>query len=186
MTELARIYYDRDTYFETSTGNKIAKDCGLNGSVNLVLNGKCIVMDKCILRGDLNMIRMGKYCIVKQNCVIRPSYKLYPNKGLMFFTIGIGENVIIEENCVIMAVYVGAFTHIGANAIIGRGAHIKECCQVLPNTIIPPNTSFPSFSIIGGNPGRVVGELPMNFQAMMTEMTLEFYEKFTPKGTGQL
>uniref|UniRef100_A0A0N4ZWU2 Dynactin subunit 5 n=1 Tax=Parastrongyloides trichosuri TaxID=131310 RepID=A0A0N4ZWU2_PARTI len=185
MTELPRIYYKKDDYFETTTGNRIAKNCSLSGSVNLILNGKVTVMDRCTLRGDLNMIRIGKFTVIKEDCTIRPSYKLY-KKGLMVYTNQIGDNVFIEENCIIMSIQMGAYVFVGKNSVIGRGVHIKECCQILPNTVIASNATFPPFSVIGGNPAKVVGETPKNFQYMMVEMTQEFYEKFTAKQTGQL
>lgn len=53
-------------------------------------------MKDCILRGDMNSIRAGKYCVVGERTVIRPSYKRF-SKGLTFFPVHIGDHVFIEN-----------------------------------------------------------------------------------------
>jgi dynactin-5 len=45
-----------------------------------------IVKPGCILRGDLAKIRVGRYCMVADNCVIRPPYQRF--KG---FVVGYDE-----------------------------------------------------------------------------------------------
>lgn len=41
-----------------------------------------ILMNDCIIRGDLANIRMGKYCIVGERTIVRPAYKKF-SKGLV-------------------------------------------------------------------------------------------------------
>lgn len=53
-------------------------------------------MKDCILRGDMNSIRTGRYCVVGERTVIRPSYKRF-SKGLTFFPVHIGDHVFIEN-----------------------------------------------------------------------------------------
>ena len=44
--------------------------------------------------------------------------------------------------------------------MVGEFAIIKDYVKVLDGTVIAPHTVIPSFSIVGGRPGRVVGEVP--------------------------
>lgn len=53
-------------------------------------------MDGCILRGDLNSVRIGKYCVIGERSIIRPSFKAF-SKGLTYFPVHIGDYVFIEN-----------------------------------------------------------------------------------------
>ncbi len=55
-----------------------------------------ILMEDCILRGDLAGIRIGKYCMINRGNVIRPSFKKF-SKGFTFFPVHIGDHVMIEQ-----------------------------------------------------------------------------------------
>ncbi|CRK39795.1 hypothetical protein BN1708_008021, partial [Verticillium longisporum] len=39
-------------------------------------------------------------------------------------------------------------------------AIIKDYVRVLEGSVVPPNMVIPSFSIVGGQPARVIGEVP--------------------------
>jgi dynactin-5 len=49
--------------------------------------------------------------------------------------------------------------HIGANVVVGKFALIKDFVKILDGTVVPPNMVIPSFSIVAGRPGVVVGEI---------------------------
>ena len=36
---------------------------------------------------------------------------------------------------------------------------IKDNCKILPNTVVPPNMVVPVGSIVGGKPGKIIGEV---------------------------
>lgn len=36
---------------------------------------------------------------------------------------------------------------------------IKENCKILPDTVVPPNMVIPPGSVVGGRPGRIIGEV---------------------------
>jgi dynactin-5 len=58
------------------------------------------------------------------------------------------------------AAIVGNKVHIGKDCVIGKFALIKDCVRILDGTVVPPGMVIPSFSVVAGRPGRVVGELP--------------------------
>ena len=43
--------------------------------------------------------------------------------------------------------------------MVGKFAIIKDYVRILDGTVVPPNMVIPSFSIVAGRPGRVVGEI---------------------------
>ncbi|CAJ0954971.1 unnamed protein product, partial [Mesorhabditis belari] len=181
--DLPLIVYSPEEYIETSTGNKVYKKASIYGSQNIVLSGKCVLQKDCILRGDLAPIRMGKFGIIGENSVIRPSFKNFINKGPQgsFIHVKIGDHVFIGKSCIIMAGQISSYCHIGDGAILGQSCVLKECCEVQAEAVIAPDSVFPPFSLIGGNPARVIGSTAPCTADMMIEATQEYYENFVPK-----
>jgi len=54
-------------------------------------------------------------------------------------------------------VKIGDHSWIGANAIIMPGVELGEFCVVAANSFV--NKSFPSYSVIGGNPAKLIRSL---------------------------
>ena len=60
---------------------------------NIRHNGKLIIKDKCIIRGDLAQIKLGKYVVVHKGSTIHPAFMI-KRKGLInFLKIEIGDYV---------------------------------------------------------------------------------------------
>ena len=57
------------------------------------------------------------------------------------------------------AALIGNHVHIGEGAVIGKFAIIKDYVRILDGTVVPANMVVPSFSVVAGRPGRVVGEI---------------------------
>jgi dynactin-5 len=108
------VYYDPADMAVTSKGHKVSRSCILYGTQNIVLSEHTILMAGCIVRGDLACVRMGRYCVVQDRTVIRPSYKQF-SKGFTYFPylnpffrrlqfitstfrMNIGEHVFIEQD----------------------------------------------------------------------------------------
>ncbi|XP_067912134.1 dynactin subunit 5 isoform X2 [Heterodontus francisci] len=179
MMELCEILYNKAEYIETASGNKVSRQSVLCGSQNIVLNGKTIVMNDCIIRGDLANVRVGRHCVIKSRSVIRPPFKKF-SKGVAFFPLHIGDHVFIEEDCVVNAAQIGSYVHIGKNCVIGRRCVLKDCCKILDNTVLPPETVVPPFTVFSGCPGLFAGELPECTQELMMDVTKSYYQKFLP------
>ncbi|KAF6715823.1 Dynactin subunit 5 [Oryzias melastigma] len=162
-----------------ASGNKVSRQSVLCGSQNIVLNGKTIVMNDCIIRGDLANVRVGRHCVIKSRSVIRPPFKKF-SKGVAFFPLHIGDHVFIEEDCVVNAAQIGSYVHIGKNCVIGRRCVLKDCCKILDNTVLPPETVVPPFTVFSGCPGLFSGELPECTQDLMMDVTKSYYQKFLP------
>ncbi|CAJ0576165.1 unnamed protein product, partial [Mesorhabditis spiculigera] len=149
--DLPIVTYNEEDYVKTSVGNLVYKRATLCGSQNIVLNGKCILQKDCVFRGDIAPIRIGKYVIIGEGSVIRPGSKVL-QAAAAFVPVQILDHVFIEKDCVIMAAQIGMYCHIGADSIIGRNTCLKECCEVKPGSVVLPDSVFPPFSLIAGNP----------------------------------
>ncbi|PIK46973.1 putative dynactin subunit 5 isoform X2 [Apostichopus japonicus] len=177
--ELPDRFYMKAEFIETASGNKVSKKSVLCGSQNIVLNGKSIICNDCIVRGDLANVRIGRYCVIGARSVIRPPFKKF-SKGVAFFPLHIGDHVFIDEECIINAAQIGSYVHIGKNCVIGRRCVLKECCAIGDNVYLPPETVVPPFTVITGNPGKPTGELPECTQDLMVDATKGFYQHFLP------
>jgi carbonic anhydrase/acetyltransferase-like protein (isoleucine patch superfamily) len=46
------------------------------------------------------------------------------------------------KNCVIVGVNIGSYVHIGKNSIISQSCVIKDCCHILPNSVVMVNLAI--------------------------------------------
>lgn len=95
---------------------------------------------------------------------------------MAYYPMRIGDNVFIGKphallldvsplttisgpNCHISAIAISSHVYIGANAVLSPFCIIKDNCKILPGTVVPPNMVVPVGSIVGGQPGRIIGEV---------------------------
>eukprot|EP01118_Nematostelium_gracile_P007915 TRINITY_DN2599_c0_g1_i1.p1 TRINITY_DN2599_c0_g1~~TRINITY_DN2599_c0_g1_i1.p1 ORF type:complete len:189 (-),score=28.95 TRINITY_DN2599_c0_g1_i1:12-578(-) len=174
------IFYTKEEYIETLTGNRVSRKSVLCGSQNIRLLGKAIIKPSTIIRGDLANINIGRYSLLGENTVIRPSYKRFKG-GIAFFPLNIGDHVMIEDDCVITATSIGSYVHIGKGSVISRRCILKECCVILEGSVLPPDTVVPPFTVFGGVPARYQYELPESFQEVQKQRSVGYYDSMVLK-----
>ncbi|KFA61397.1 hypothetical protein S40285_03587 [Stachybotrys chlorohalonatus IBT 40285] len=166
----------RGEYIETDTGNKVARKAVLVGTQNIMLGGKTVIQSEAMIRGDLvrtapsstsggsaptsnTAVSIGRYCFLSRGVLLRPPGRLY--KGdFTYMPLRIGDHVFIGQNSVVQAASIGNHVLIGKGCAINEFAIIKDYVKILDGTIIPASMVVPSFSIVAGQPGRVIGEIP--------------------------
>lgn len=173
------VYYNMGQYVETASGNKVSRQTVLCGSQNIVLHGKVIVQSDAIIRGDLSNVKIGRYCIISKNAVIRPPYKKF-SRGVAFFPLNVGDHVFVGERAVVNAALIGSYVYIGKNAVIGRRSILKDCCYIEDGAVVPPETIVPSFTRFAGSPAVCVEDLPECTLDLMLEFTKNYYQHFLP------
>ena len=175
------VEYVKAEYIVTASGNKVSRKSVLCGSQNIMINGKTIVKEGCLLRGDLNSIKLGRYCVLHENTVIRPPYKKFV-KGIAFFPVQLGDNCMVGQGTVICAATIGNCVRFGENCYIGRRSIIKDCVAIDDNSVLPEDSVCPPFSRWAGQPATIVEELPESTEMLLTEDSKDYYEKFIPVG----
>lgn len=166
----------RGEYIETDTGNKVARKATLVGTQNIMLGGKTIIQQEVMIRGDLartavpsssssgapannTAVAIGRYCFLSKGSCLRPPGRMY--KGVFtYMPLRMGDHVFVGQGTVVQAASIGSHVHIGNNAVVGEFAIVKDYVRVLDGAVVPPNMVIPSFSIVAGQPARVVGEIP--------------------------
>ncbi|KAM3076292.1 hypothetical protein ACMFMG_006204 [Clarireedia jacksonii] len=161
-------------YIETDTGNKVSRKSQIIGTTNIILGGKTVIQAEVIIRGDLLRtlpptnagekqgnpvaVAIGRYCFFSRGCELRPPGKIYRGT-FSHFPLKIGDHVFVGANSIIEAAILGNHIHIGANVVVGKFTIVKDFVKILDGTVIPQGMVIPSFSVVGGRPGRVVGEV---------------------------
>jgi dynactin-5 len=150
----------------------------LQGTHNIMLGGRAVIQPEVMIRGDLvrtapssssgssgaapastTAVALGRYCFLAKGALLRPPGRIY--KGVFtYMPLRMGDHVFVGQGTVVQAATVGSHVHIGRDCSIGEFAIIKDCVRILDGSVVPPNMVIPSFSIVGGQPARLVGELP--------------------------
>lgn len=114
-------------------------------------------------------VHLGRYVFVSTNCTLHPPSRMdrtgvkdadgREKTQLMYYPLRITDHVFIGPNSHIRAAEIRSNVHIGAGVTVGNFCVIKENVKVLDGAVLPANSVWPSNSIVGGSPARVVGEL---------------------------
>lgn len=177
------IYYNKAEYIQTATGNKVSRSSVLCGSQNISLVGKSVVKPGVILRGDLQLLKIGKFVIIGEGSVLRPSYKKYKG-NIAFFPMSIGDYVTIGARSIVSAAQIGACVDIGEDCVISKRCVLKDNSMILPGTVLPPDTIVPPLTVFGGSPGKYLGDLPESTAFLQKQHAINEYRRFRPLSTG--
>ncbi len=122
-----------------------------------------------VIRGDLDVIRIGPGCNIQDGAV------LHTDPGL---PLTLAENVTVGHMAMVHGCTVGRGSLIGIGAIVLNGAVIGEECLVGAGTLIAEGKSFPPRSLILGTPGRVVRTLGEEDIARMRKTAAGYQQRW--------
>jgi carbonic anhydrase/acetyltransferase-like protein (isoleucine patch superfamily) len=106
----------------------------------------------CVLRGDVNFIRIGKRTNIQDGTIIHVS------RDPAYSTI-IEDEVTVGHSATIHGCYVETGSLIGIGATILDGARIGRNSLVAAGSLVTPNTEIPPRSLVMGSPAKVKKEL---------------------------
>jgi carbonic anhydrase/acetyltransferase-like protein (isoleucine patch superfamily) len=128
----------------------IAENAVIIGDVEI--GERASVWYNCVLRGDVNHIRVGAGTNIQDACVIHVS------RGAQFPAI-IENEVTVGHSATIHGCHIETGSLIGIGAIILDGARIGKNSLVAAGSLVTPNTVIPAGSFVLGSPARVKREL---------------------------
>ena len=126
----------------------VAPDANVIG--NVMLEAGSSVWFGCTLRGDNELIKVGKGSNVQENCVFHTD----PGCPLT-----IGENCTIGHKVMLHGCTIGDNSLVGMGATILNGAKIGKNCLIGAGALITEGKVIPDGSLVMGAPGKVVREL---------------------------
>ena len=103
-----------------------------------------------VLRGDNELITVGRGSNVQDNCVC------HTDPG---FPLIIGPNVTVGHMAVLHGCTIGEGTLVGIGAIVLNGARIGRNCLIGAKALIAEGKEIPDNSLVMGMPGKVVGQV---------------------------
>lgn len=127
----------------------IAPNATIVGDV--VMGDNCSIWFNAVLRGDVNIIRMGNKVNVQDGAIIHCTYKKAAT--IIGNNVSIGHNAIVHGCVIEDNVLVGMGAIVMDNALIGSNSIIAAGAVVLENTQIEPG------SIYAGIPAKKVKEI---------------------------
>ncbi len=105
----------------------------------------------CVLRADVNRIRIGRDSNVQDLCAIHVTRDRWP-------TI-LGDGVTVGHRAVLHGCTVGDYALIGIGAVVLDGADVGPEALVGAGALVAPGTRIPPRTLALGSPAKVVRDL---------------------------
>ena len=142
------LYALADARPDVSSDAWVAPDANVIGKVTLAAEAS--VWFGSTLRGDNEMITVGRGSNVQENCVFHTD---------MGYPLTVGEDCTIGHKVMLHGCTIGDNSLIGMGATVLNGAKIGKNCLIGAGALITENKVIPDGSLVMGVPGKVVREL---------------------------
>jgi carbonic anhydrase/acetyltransferase-like protein (isoleucine patch superfamily) len=149
-----------------SAGAWVAPGAVVVGDVTLGVDAS--VWYGCVLRGDVNAIRIGRSTNVQDGAVLHVTRKRFQTE--------VGDEVSIGHRAVVHGCRVGDGALIGIGAIVLDGAEVGEGALVGAGAIVTPGKVIPPRTLVVGIPARVVRTLDDEEMKLQRERTVHYVE----------
>ena len=127
----------------------IAPNATIVGDV--VMGDQCSVWFNAVVRGDVNIIRMGRKVNVQDGAIIHCTYQKTGTH--------IGNNVSIGHNAIVHGCVIDNNVLVGMGAIVMDNAHIGSNSIIAAGAVVLENTRVEPGSIYAGVPARKVKDI---------------------------
>ncbi len=118
---------------------------------DVVIGSKTNVWFGCVIRGDVNIIRIGERTNIQDGTVIHITRKTGP-------TI-IGSGITIGHSVLLHACTLEDDCFIGMHATVMDGAVVEKGGMVAAGALVTPNKRVPAGQIWGGNPAKFLRDM---------------------------
>jgi carbonic anhydrase/acetyltransferase-like protein (isoleucine patch superfamily) len=126
------------------SGHFIAPTAAVIGRVTL--EDRASVWFSCVLRGDVEDIRIGADSNIQDGTVI------HADPG---FPVVVGREVTVGHQAMLHGCHIGDGSLIGIGAVVLNGARIGAGCLIAANALITEGMDVPDGSVVMGSPGKV-------------------------------
>jgi carbonic anhydrase/acetyltransferase-like protein (isoleucine patch superfamily) len=114
---------------------------------DVVLGARASVWFGCVVRGDVNDIRIGEETNLQDLTVVHVAAGTWPTH--------VGPRVTVGHRAVVHGCTVGELCLIGIGAIVMDGAVIGDESLVAAGSLVSPGTTIPPRSLALGSPAKV-------------------------------
>jgi len=127
----------------------VAASADVIGDVEL--GPEASVFFQCVVRGDVNYVRIGARTNIQDQCTIHVSRDTHPTV--------IHEDVTLGHRVILHGAEVLPHALIGIGATVLDGCVIEEGALVAANSLVTPGTVVPAGKVVMGSPARVVRDV---------------------------
>ena len=159
------LYALADARPDVSPDAWVAPDANVIGKVTLGPDAS--VWFGSTLRGDNEMITVGRGSNVQENCVFHTD---------MGYPLTVGENCTIGHKVMLHGCIIGDNSLIGMGATVLNGAKIGKNCLIGAGALITENKVIPDGSLVMGVPGKLVRELDAQAIQQLTASAKHYAE----------
>jgi len=124
-------------------GTHIIGDVQIDKDVNIWFN--------CVIRGDVNYIRIGERSNVQDGSILHVTYKKYP--------LVIGKDVSIGHKAMLHGCTIKDSALIGMGAILLDNAVVNSNSFIAAGTLVKEHFEVPEGVLVAGVPGKIIREL---------------------------
>ncbi|KAG7357406.1 carbonic anhydrase [Nitzschia inconspicua] len=167
---------EEEGYIKTTTHNYISRKATIDGAKQVEIKGRSILHEGVHVRGDLQIVRIGRYCEIGTSTTIEPPVNALQNSKHV--PVVIGSHTHIGANCEIRSSAIGSMVWIGDNVKIGDRCVIKDNCIIEAGVILGNDTVIPPFTRISVRNPTMYQELPPSMAVQMQEISLDRYSEF--------
>lgn len=118
---------------------------------DVVVGAESSIWFGCVVRGDVNRIRIGKRTNVQDLSALHVTRRRHD--------LHIGDGVTIGHMCLLHGCRIEDFAFVGMGSIVMDGAVLGERCMVGAGSLVTEGTVIPPRHLAFGRPARVVRPL---------------------------
>lgn len=137
-----------DSQPSLSPGVFVAPSADVIGRVELGEDAS--IFFQCVLRADINFIRVGPRTNVQDHTTIHVASDLGTT---------LGADVSVGHGCTIHACTVGDRVLVGMGSIIMDGTVVGDDCLIAAGSLLPKDKKYEAGTLIMGNPAKPVRKL---------------------------
>lgn len=118
---------------------------------NVTLGELSSVWFQCVIRGDVNFIRIGNRTNIQDHSMLHVTRMKSPLR--------IGDEVTVAHRAVLHGCTIGNRVLIGMGSIVMDDVEIGEECLIGAGSLVTKGTQIPARSLVLGSPARVIRPL---------------------------
>jgi gamma-carbonic anhydrase len=122
----------------------VAPGCSLIGDVEMA--AKSSLWFNCVVRGDVNPVRIGARSNVQDGTIIHTATKDGPTL--------IGEDVVVGHQCILHACILEDACMVGMGAVVMDYSVVESGAWVAAGALVPPNKRVKSGELWMGRPAK--------------------------------
>jgi len=163
-------------FIKTTTHNYVSRKSVIDGAKHVEIKGRSIIMDGVVVRGDLAVVRIGRYCVIENGTLLEPPP--HPHDRSKCVPLVVGSHTHIGRNTTVCAAAIGSMVWIGDNVKLGKRCIIKDNCVIESGTEIGDGTIVPPFTRISKAKISNYQELPPSVAVQLQEVSISRFDEF--------